>query len=134
MQPSTAVKPASAVLALLLALLPAACRTGADGSAPVSVAYTTLAEGSGGDLPAAPQGVIRTAAGFEQLWRTLQASEAMPQVDFRREMVVYAAQAGVERVLAQGGFLQVELAARDGGYHVVRLARNEAPVQFVQTR
>lgn len=128
------MKHAAPALALLLALLSAACRTSSGGSATVVVAYTTLAEGSGGELPAAPQGVIRTAAGLEQLWRTLHASEALPQVDFHRDMVVYAAEAGVERVLAQGGFLQVELAAREGGYHVVRVPRSEAPVQFVTAR
>jgi hypothetical protein len=132
------MKPAAPALALLpallLALLPAACRTSAGGAGPVAVTYTTLAEGQGGELPAAPQGVIRTAAGLEQLWRTLRATEALPQVDFHSEMVVYATRAGVARVVSQGGFLQVELAPREGGYHVVRLPRDAAPVQFVPAR
>lgn len=121
-------------LALLLACLSVACRARSGGSAPTAVAFTTLAQGAGGELELAPQGVIRTASGLERLWARLPDAGALPQLDFEREMVVFATQAEIARVVADSGFLRVELTARTSGFHLVRLARSEAPVQFQPSR
>ena len=121
-----------ACLALLLALVSVACRASGGGAAPTAVAFATLAQGTGGELDAAPQGVIRTASGLERLWAKLpQDAGPAPQVDFEREMVIYATRAAVDRVVTDAGFLRVELIARTSGFHMVRLPRSEAPVQFV---
>lgn len=122
-----------AALALVLALAPAACRSTSGGSAPVEVAFTTLAMGSQRHDAGAPS-VIRTAAGLERQWAKVAAPGAAPQVDFARHMVLFAPDGAVERVVVDSGFLRVELAAGSGGYHFVRITHSEAPVQFVSTR
>lgn len=125
-----------APLVVLLALVVGACRATSGDSTPTAIPFTTLVQGLGdGELDTAPQGVIRTASGLERLWKELPADAGpAPAIDFGREMVLYANRGVVERVFADSGFLRVELRARTAGLHMVRLARCEAPVQFVPMR
>lgn len=125
--------PIAPLLALSLALASGACRATSGGSAPAAVVFTSLAEGTGAGQAEQPR-VIRTASGLERLWVQLGAPGAAPSVDFAREMVVYAPGGSVARVVAEGGFLRVELRERTSGFHMVRLPRDEAPVQFVTAR
>jgi len=130
------VKPSIAALcAFVLVLAPAACRTSSGGTAPAAVAFTTLVQSRGGELDAVPQGVIRTASGLARLWAELPDDAGpAPAIDFEREMVVYATRAAIARVVSDAGFLRVELTERTSGFHMVRLARSAAPVQFVPGR
>lgn len=120
--------------ALALALC-SACQTAAGVGAPAPVAFATLAQAQGGELDAAPQGVIRTASGLGRLWTKLPADTApAPAIDFEREMVVWATRGTIERVVEEAGFLRVEVRARTAGFHMVRLPLSDAPVQFVTAR
>ena len=128
--------PIAALALAALAVLASACS--ATGSAPSAVALTTLCAGPVADPGVAPEGVVRTQAGWRALWQRLDGSGAeAPSVDFARQMVVYVARPDgaveIERVVSEGGFLRVEVRAGTGaGYHAVRLPKSEAPVQFAR--
>jgi hypothetical protein len=129
--------PIALLIALPLAgpllLASSACRATSGASAPVAVAFASLAEGSGESTAHSPR-VIRTASGLERLWAQLAAPGALPQVDFTRQMVVFAAGGTVERIVAEGGFLRVELASSAGAWQLARVPLSEAPVRFESVR
>lgn len=125
----------SPIPALALALLAAACS--ATGTAGGRMALTTLSSGPVADAAVASEGVVRTEAGWQALWTRLGGEAAAPSVDFTREMVVFVARPGgavsIEGVVEDGGFLRVDVReGTGGGYHAVRLARSDAPVQFAR--
>ena len=141
---------------LAVAALLCACQTGPSSATTTATAarraldFKTLARASHCGLDAPQQRVIRTQAGWEQLWSALALGNtaARPEVDFGTSMVALvalgempgdSASVEIERVLGDAGFLLVEARARGGDsassascqpFHIVRLARDDAPVRF----
>lgn len=154
------MKSPTLLICCLLALPAWACQSAggsphASSAARSAIKFQSLASGNQSGLAKPQTLVIRTAAGWQNEWTLHQPGSAtpLPAVDFTSEMVVVVAlgetpgsdaSVEIQRIVQDSGFVQVEARTRasngkDSGvhcqpFHMVKLARNDAPVQFQVTQ